>query len=135
MILFNGGLRYNYATRSDKNLAMYKAICFARNNGLKYYKKISKGREYTFVKLFLDAIGELKSYGVSASELKEKLDNLNGSIKDRLSDLLSVWGLYTDILKESGFDDAYDDIVDLANKLNDEKIDFINNYNMYIDSF
>ena len=65
-----GGLRYNYATRSDKNLVMYRAICEARDL-LKYYKNISKGREHTCVKLFLDAIGELKAYGITADRLKE----------------------------------------------------------------
>ena len=128
-----GGLRYNYATRSDKNLVMYRAICEARDL-LKYYKNISKGREHTCVKLFLDAIGELKAYGVTADRLKEIMSELGGSLRERLGDLLTIWTIYERILY-SGFDDTYDDIINLASRLNDEKIDFLKDYNVYIDSF
>ncbi|MBO5439645.1 MAG: hypothetical protein J6A53_03215, partial [Clostridia bacterium] len=58
-----GGLKYNYITKSGKNLAMYQAICECRDI-LKEYK-IQKGHEKSCVKLFLGAIGELKAYSVS----------------------------------------------------------------------
>ncbi len=128
----HGGLRYNYATRSDKNLVMYSAICEAKAH-LKYYTNITKGREYTCVKLFLDAIGELKAYGITTERLKEKADNLEGSLKARLNDLMLIWSIYEKTLKKS-FDDSYDDILNLATGL-EEVTDFFKDVNVYIDSF
>ena len=59
-----GGIKYNYVRKSECNLIMYKALCQVRDL-LKHYN-IPKGREKTCISLFLQAIGELKSYCVNA---------------------------------------------------------------------
>lgn len=126
-----GGLRYNYASRSDKNLIMYRAICEVRDE-LKEYK-ILKGREYSCVKLFLDAVGELKSYNVSIEKLQNAtLGVENERLKGRLDDLMLVWSVYERLLYES-FDDSYDDIIALEKKL--AEVAYFKDANVYIDSF
>ena len=136
-----GGLRYNYATRSDKNLVMYKTICELKGHSLKEFKNI-EGSEHTFVKLFLDAIGELKSYGVTPQELQKAIKALEqDSDSDKrliakLNDIVLIWGLYENTLhKTFGFDDSYDDIISLEKILSSNDNDFFKNCNVYFDSF
>ncbi len=126
-----GGLRYNYATRSDKNLIMFRAICEVRDSLTEY--KILKGHEHSCVKLFLDAIGELKSYAVTPQRLHDVIGELeNERLKRRIDDLLLIWSAYDKILYES-FDDSYDDIISLSELLS--KIDYFKDANVYFDSF
>ena len=126
-----GGLKYNYITQNGKSLIMYKAICETRGS-LKEYR-ITKGKEKTAVKIFLDAIGELKTYSVSSEELREAMEKTeNPRLKRRLQDLITVKGVYERILYER-FSDPYDDILMLEKKLKEH--DFFKGANVYIDSF
>ena len=126
-----GGLKYNYITKSNKNLLMYRALCEVRPL-LKQYN-IPKGREKSSVKLFLQAIGELKSYGVDFARLEESLTLLQSvDLQARIQDMLTVWACYDRLLKER-YDDPYDDLLMLDKKLGE--FNFFEGCNVYIDSF
>ena len=126
-----GGLKYNYVTKGGQNLIMYRAICEVRDTLSQY--KIPKGREKTCIKLFLQAIGELKSYGVNASQLKRAMEEIESeSLRLRLQDIITVWTCYDAILCDM-YDDPYDDLRMLEEKLRDFKL--FENANVYIDSF
>ncbi|MGM9666056.1 MAG: PD-(D/E)XK nuclease family protein [Eubacteriales bacterium] len=126
-----GGLKYNYITKSGKNLVMYRAICECRDFLSEY--KVQKGKEKGCVSVFLDAIGELKSYGVSISELEKASEEIeNDRLKRRLNDIVLIYSAYERILNER-YSDPYDDILMLAKKLED--FDFFGGSNVYVDSF
>ena len=126
-----GGLKYNYITKNGKSLIMYKTICEVRQS-LKEYR-IAEGKEKTAVKMFLDAIGELKTYSVSGDELFEAMEKTeNPRLKRRLQDLITVKGVYERILYER-FSDPYDDILMLTKKLKEHS--FFKGANVYVDSF
>ena len=126
-----GGLRYNYVTKSGQNLIMYRTICEVRDL-LKQYR-IPKGREKSCIKLFLQAIGELKSYGVEISQLENAMCELESTdLKARISDIITVWSTYSKILGEL-YDDPYDDLLMLEKKLGE--CAFFKGANVYIDSF
>ena len=126
-----GGIKYNYVRKSECNLIMYKAICQVRDL-LKHYS-IPHGREKACIGLFLQAIGELKSYCVTAAMLENVLTSLeNQVLKDRINDLILIWSAYDAILKNS-FDDPYDDLLLLEKKL--EECEYFKDTNVYIDSF
>lgn len=126
-----GGLKYNYVTKSGKNLIMYRVICEVRDI-LKEYK-ISKGRERSCISLFLEAIGEMKSYSVTPEALENAYQQIEDNrLKNRISDIITVWTAYEKILNES-YSDPYDDILMLSKKL--EGVSYFEGVNVYIDSF
>ncbi len=126
-----GGLKYNYISKSGKNLAMYQAICECRDL-LKEYK-IQKGHEKSCVKLFLGAIGELKAYGVIFEQLKNATQGIeNEQFKNRLEDILLIWASFEKIVN-SKYSDNLDDILMLERKLNEHN--YFKGKNVYIDSF
>lgn len=127
----HGGLRYNYLTQSTRNLLMYQAVCEVRDSLCEY--KIKKGRESTSVKMFVDAIGELKTYSVSIEALENAIQGLeNEHLARKLSDVLLVWRVFESLLSES-FSDSYDDMLLLDKKLSE--IEYFKGANVYIDSF
>ena len=114
-----GGLKYNYISKSSKNLVMYKAICEVRTSLEEY--KIAKGREKGFIELFLDAVGELKSYCVTPKALYDASLSLeNDRLKSKMHDLVLIFEVYERILNES-FSDPYDDIITLADKIKEHR--------------
>ncbi len=126
-----GGLKYNYISKSGKNLVMYRAICECRDKLIEY--KIKESHEKSCIKLFLEAIGEFKSYSISIKELdeaKEALDDLG--LKNRICDILTIWASYEKILAER-FSDPYDKLIMLADAI--EKNDYFNGTSVYFDSF
>ena len=126
-----GGLRYNYITKNGKSLIMYRALCEVRE-GLSEYR-IAKGRERTAVKMFLDAIGELKTYDISEDMLLDAMEKTdNPRLRNRLKDLILVNSVYERILYER-YSDPYDDILMLIKKLRENS--FFKGANVYIDSF
>ncbi len=126
-----GGLKYNYISKSGKSLAMYRTICECRNM-LRVYN-IAKGHEKSCVKLFLDAIGELKSYSVTPDSLENATQGMeNDKLRDKLNDLLLIWTSYEKIMREN-YSDPYDDILTLAEKL--QEINYFKGKNVYIDAF
>lgn len=126
-----GGLKYNYITKSGKNLVMYRAICECRDFLSEY--KVPKGKEKGCVSVFLDAIGELKSYGVSVSALEKASEEIeNDRLKKRLDDIVLIYSAYERILNDR-YSDPYDDILMLAEKL--KSFDFFGGSNVYVDSF
>lgn len=126
-----GGLKYNYITKGGQTLIMYRAICEVRDV-LKQYK-IPRGREKSCISLFLQAIGEMKSYGVDIARLENALPHVESeSLKARIEDIITVWSVYDRILSEM-YDDPYDDLRMLEKKLGE--CAFFKDYNIYIDSF
>ena len=126
-----GGLKYNYVTKGGQNLIMYRTICELRDLLQQY--KIPKGHEKACIGLFLQAIGELKSYGVEISQLECAADKVeNESFKARLKDIIVIWALYDKLLKEM-YDDPYDDLMMLEKKLGE--CPYFEKTNVYIDSF
>ena len=95
----HGGLKYNYITRSGKSLIMYRAICEVRSSLAEY--RIAPGKEKSAVSMFLDAVGELKTYGISGSTLTDVCNGMEDSkLKRRLCDLILVNSVYERILYE-----------------------------------
>ncbi len=126
-----GGLKYNYITKGGQNLIMYRTICEVRDLLTQY--KIPKGSEKSCITLFLQAIGELKSYSVSIRQLEDAAKEIeNDSLKARIQDMCTVWTCYDRILTEM-YDDPYDDLRMLEEKLC--RCDFFADSNVYIDSF
>lgn len=126
-----GGLKYNYISKSSKSLIMYRAICEVRSALTEY--KIAKGRERGCIELFLDAIGELKSYCVRPEELLEASNELeNERLKSKMRDLVLIFEAYERILNES-YSDPYDDLLTLGEKLKKHKP--FEGANVYISSF
>ena len=126
-----GGLNYNYITKSGKSLIMYRTLCEVRES----IKSISlaKGRERGAVKLFLEAVGELKTYDISSDTLTRAENEVEDpKLRARLADLALVRSVYERILNEK-YSDPYDDILLLAKKL--EEYPFFKGANVYIDSF
>ncbi len=126
-----GGIKYNYVTSGGKNLIMYRALCEVRDS-LKQYI-IPKGREKSCVQLFLQAIGELRAYGVEIEKLENSLGELESEdLKARIGDMLTVWSCYHKMLREM-YDDPYDDLLMLEKKLGE--CEYFKDCNVYIDSF
>lgn len=126
-----GGLKYNYITKSGQNLVMYRALCEVRSLLTQY--KIPEGREKNCIKLFLQAIGELKTYGHTIKSLEDSLVRLdNENLRLRLEDLLVIWKAYNEFLSQS-YDDPYDNLLMLEEKLGESEL--FNGTNVYIDSF
>ena len=126
-----GGLKYNYITKSGQTLIMYRTICEVRDL-LKQYK-IPRGRERSCISLFLQAIGEMKSYGVDIARLENVLPQIESEdLRVRIEDIITVWAVYDKILLEM-YDDPYDDLRMLEEKLGE--CAFFKDYNVYIDSF
>lgn len=126
-----GGLRYNYIGKSGKNLIMYRALCEVRELLTEY--KMAKGKEKGCVALFLDAIGELKSYAISPAILCEACEKLeSGRLKSRIHDLVCVFEAYERILNEK-YSDPYDDIIMLSDKLSEHSL--FEGASVYINSF
>ena len=129
-----GGLRTNYVTRSGKSLIMYCALCEVGNNLEEY--KLERGHERGCVNMFLDVVGELKSYAIAPQALREASDALEGKenerLKRRIHDLVRVYEAYNRLLEES-YSDPYDDIKMLREKL--ESHAFFEGKNVYISSF
>ncbi len=126
-----GGLKYNYITKSGKNLIMYRTLCEVRPLLQQY--KIPIGREKSCIKLFLQAIGELKSYGIDISRLENALKEVESEdLKRKLGDIITVWAAFDTLLSQR-FDDPYDDLLMLEKKLGE--CAFFHDCNVYIDSF
>jgi len=133
-----GGLKYNYVTKSAQSLIMYRTICEVRGL-LKHYNKIPVGREKSYIGMFLQAIGELKSYSVTVPLLSKALTELEQSasaetelLRAKVQDILTVWSCYDKLLLEK-YDDPYDNLLLLEKKLGE--CGFFKGCNVYIDSF
>ncbi len=126
-----GGLKYNYISKSSKSLIMYRTICEVRELLSEY--KIPKGRERGCIELFLDAIGELKSYCVRPEDLsRASLSIENERLRSKMRDLVLVFDTYERILNES-YSDPYDDLIALSDKLKEHEP--FKGTSVYISSF
>lgn len=126
-----GGLKYNYISKSGKNLIMYRAICECRDRLTEY--KIQPGHEKSCIKMFLEAIGEFKSYNITISALEDASRLLeNELLSRRINDILTIWASYEKILSER-FSDPYDKLLLLAKAI--ETHDYFKGTNVYFDSF
>lgn len=133
-----GDLKYNYVTKGAQNLIMYSAICEIRDN-LEYYKSIPVGREKSYIKLFLQAIGELKAYSITIPQLEDAYDKLKNNNTDetqalraKINDLMLIWNCYQSKFKDT-FDDPHDTLRMLSEKIIPSGL--FANCNIYIDSF
>ena len=126
-----GGLKYNYVTKSGKNLLMYRAISTCRDELLEY--KISKEHEKGSIKLLLDMVSEFRSFNVTVANLEASIDKLeNEHLKLKLRDIIKIWSTYETLLAER-FSDPYDNLGILAEKIAEG--DYFKGCNVYIDSF
>ena len=155
-----GGLKYNYVTKSAKNLIMYRAICECRDmlSGC----TIEKGHEKSYVNIYTQAISELKAYATSFQDFEKLIDELkdnptktNEQLRNKLNNIYLVWSVYERILKGSFSkddeplegekntsskkrNDPLDDTMHLCEKLKAlllEDKSFFKGKNVYIDSF
>ena len=135
-----GGLKYSYVTKSAQNLIMYRTICELRESLKKYYE-IPVGREKNYISMFLQAIGELKSYSVTTTLLEAALTRLEENntsktelLRGKIRAIILVWNLYDKLLKDK-YDDPYEALTMLAKKLGDTKHNYLKGCSVYIDSF
>lgn len=151
-----GGLKYNYVTKSAKNLIMYRAICECR--GMLSDCKIEPGHEKSYVGVFTQAIAELKAYATSFQDFEnliEKLatddDKAGKQLRNKLNNIYVIWSAYERILNESytsdeadegtslkRLNDPLDDAMHLYNTLKGLRLNgksFFKGKNVYIDSF
>lgn len=127
-----GGIRGNYIEKSGKRLIMYRALTQVSDSLVEY--KATKGRERGCVDMFLDVVGELKSYAISPRALAEASERLkNDRLRARIHDLVCVFEAYEQILRQS-YSDPYDDIILLGEKL-DEYPSLLEGASIYISSF
>ena len=129
----HGGLKYNYISQSGKNLVMYRTLCDTTLKLDEY--TITRGKERGLISLFVDAVGELKSYLITPEELAlatQSLDKSHDRLKRRISDLEKIYKSFNNNL-EKGFTDPYDMIINLAKVAREHE--FFKGTSVFISSF
>ena len=91
---------------------LLRKIIFENLNQIKTYKKTAK--TIGFAEKIYDTIQQFKSSNVSVFDLKEKIGELSGSLKAKLSDIVFLYEEYEKVLEGKFFDDC-----DRLNLLND----------------
>ncbi len=123
-----GGIADEVYDEGGQLLLMYRAYTLVQSQ-LKMY-----GNERNLVKLlgsFISVTSELKSAGITPSELQEKASLCDGRLNDKLSDLHLIYSAYCSLCERS---DPRDTLTRVADTL-DEHLDFFTGAQIYIFGF
>lgn len=128
-----GGLSYNYADKACKTLIMWKNLRELAPI-LSKYTNSGQRNSAKAAEEMLSAIGELKAYCVTPSDLDNAAKCLESSpiLKCKLDDISKIYSAYS-LMLEKSFSDSSDDLSKLAEKLKENN--FFENTDVYIDSF
>lgn len=128
-----GGLCYSYITTPTKHLLMWLALRQVSTT-LKEYSE-SAMSDPAFVSTMLGTVSELKYAAISTDDIDRAAKECrreHPSLSDRLYDISTIYGTYTQLVNKS-YNDASDDLSKLYDILNVNP--FFENKNVYIDSF
>lgn len=125
-----GGAAKNYISEAGKTLIMWSALVSV-NDKLKAFR--ARDREDRYAPLFLRAVNEMKMYSLTPSDLLLAEKKLSGkTLKDKLSDLATVYSAYEAILQNC-YDDPSETLDEVAKIL--DKNNYFEGYSVFIDSF
>lgn len=128
-----GGLKYNYITKGERTVIMWRALCSVAPSLRKYAGVSIKDRG--FLSSLLAQIDEMKAYCVTPHMLDAAADSLTDAQKDlknKLYDISVIYSAYNTAMSLK-YSDPADDLVLLSEML--EEYSFFENMNIYIDSF
>lgn len=130
-----GGVSGEYCTKTKKALIMWRAL-----TELSPILKMTEGkREISagLVERAMSAITDMQVLGISAEELSEYTSDETLStdkrLRDKLSDLATVYSLYRSLLLER-YSDTADDVAMMADKL-EKNPDFLCDAEFFIEGF
>ncbi len=128
-----GGLRYDYITRGQKAVLLWRAMLSVAPALKKYNNLTLKDRG--FLTEAVSCIEEFQAYRITPALLEKATESLPAEqkeFKSKLADLSLIYASYTETLSR-GYNDPSDDIEALIGIL--ECSDFLNEYKVYLDSF
>ncbi len=128
-----GGLCYSYMTVPIRHLMMWRSL---RQSAplLKTYRENALN-DSAFEKTMLGTINELKSCGISITDIEKAVDECRDTdsvLCSRLEDIAVIYGTYDSLVSER-YTDSADDLARLSSLL--EEHTFFKGKNVYIDSF
>lgn len=128
-----GGLRYDYITRGQKTVLLWRAMMSVAPMLKKYNSLTLKDRG--FLSEAVRCMEEFKAYRITPDLLEEASEQIPDSqkeFKQKISDLSLCYASYRETLSR-GYNDPSDDLEALIGIL--ECSDFMGEYKVYIDSF
>lgn len=122
-----------YADDYDRMILIYQAISLAQSkpDALNYFRRQSTYNG--FAEEVLDLINDMKRSGISPQNLIEKSELLDKRLMDKTNDIAGIYMEYDRFMKEYGFKDNLDNIIQASKTANREN--FFNGMNIYIDEF
>lgn len=126
----NKGIGGNIPGETAKTVIMYEVRRRLANAELKAFGRQIKNPAFTSV--CLDIVRELEMNGISSDELKPELID-DSALSDKLRDICTVCGSYSELLTESGFSTAASDGEEIAEAA--ARSGFFKNTEIYIDGF
>ncbi|MBQ8696365.1 MAG: hypothetical protein IJ519_01480, partial [Clostridia bacterium] len=128
-----GGLRYDYITRGQKTVLLWRAMLSVATALKKYNTLTLKDRG--FLSEAVGCMEEFKAYRITPSLLEqaaEQIPDTQKEFKSKVADLALCYASYSETLAR-GYNDPSDDLEALIGIL--ECSDFMRDYTVYIDSF
>lgn len=128
-----GGLRYDYVTRGQKTVLLWRAM-LSIATALKKYNSVTL-KDKGFLSEMVRCMEEFKAYRITPSLLEkaaEEIPDEQSEFKSKINDLALSYAAYTETLSR-GYNDPSDDLEALLGIL--ECSDFLYDYKVYIDSF
>lgn len=122
-----------YADDYARMILIYQAISSAQSNPdtLNYFRRQSMYNG--FAEEVLNLINDMKRSGISPQMLMEKSSFLDKRLMDKTNDIAGIYLEYDRLMKEYGFKDNLDNIIQASRTANREN--FFKGMNIYIDEF
>ena len=128
-----GGLRYDYLTKGQKTVLLWRAMLSVAPS-LKKYSTVTL-RDRAFLSEMVRCMEEFKAYRITPALLEraaESIPDTHKEFKSKVNDLAISYASYTETLSR-GYNDPSDDLEALLGIL--ECSDYLTDYKVYIDSF
>ena len=128
-----GGLKYNYITKGERTVIMWRALCSVAPS-LRKFADVSI-RDKSLLCALSAQISEFKAYCVSPADLERAADALTDAQKDlknKLYDISVIYAAYNSAISLK-YSDPEDDLTLLRETL--EEYDYFSDKEVYIDSF
>lgn len=128
-----GGLRYDYVTKGQKTVLLWRAMLSVAP-ALKKYNDVTL-KDKGFLSEMVRCMEEFKAYRVTPALLEKAAEGIpleQSEFKNKVSDLALSYTAYTETLSK-GYNDPSDDLEALLGIL--ECSDYLCDYKVYIDSF